>query len=37
MPRQRYTTEQIINKLRKAEVLISEGRSISGVAEELAI
>jgi len=37
MPRQRYTTEHIINKLRKAEVLISQGRSISEVAKELAI
>ncbi len=37
MPRQRYTTEQIINKLRQAEVLLSQGRSISEVAKELAI
>jgi putative transposase len=37
MPRQRYTTEQIINKLRTAEVLISQGRSIREVAKELRI
>ena len=37
MPRQRYTTEQIINKLRQAEVLISQGPSIHEVAKELAI
>jgi len=37
MPRQRYTTEQIINKLRQAEVLISQGRSIREVAKELTI
>ena len=37
MPRQRYTTEQIINKLRTAEVLISQGRSICEVAKELRI
>jgi len=37
MPRQRYTTEQIINKLRQAEVLLSQGRSISKVVKELAI
>ena len=37
MPRKRYTTEQIINKLRQSEVLISQGRSISEVAKELAI
>jgi putative transposase len=37
MPRKRYTTEQIITKLRQAEVLISQGRSIREVAKELAI
>ena len=37
MPRQRYSTEQIINKLRQAEVLLSHGRSIREVAKELAI
>ena len=37
MPRQRYTTEKIINKLRQAEVLLSQGRSIREVAKELAI
>ena len=37
MPRQRFTTEQIINKLRQAEVLISQGRSIREVAKELTI
>jgi putative transposase len=37
MPRQRYSTEQIINKLRKAEVLVSQGRSLREVAKELTI
>ena len=37
MPRRRYTTEQISNRLRKADVLISQGRSIGEVAKELAI
>ena len=37
MPRQRNTAEQIINKLRRVEVLISECRSIREVAKELAI
>jgi putative transposase len=37
MPRQRYTTEQVINKLRQAEVLTSQGRSIREVAKELLI
>jgi putative transposase len=34
---QRYTPEKIINKLRQAEVLLAQGRSIREVAEELAI
>ena len=37
MPRQRFITEQIINKLRQAEVLLSHGRSIREVAKKLAI
>ena len=37
MPRQRYTTEQIINKLQQAEVLLTQGRSIREVAKELTI
>jgi putative transposase len=37
MPRQRYTTEQIISKLRQAEVLLSQGRPIREVAKELTI
>ena len=37
MPRQRYTPEKIINKLRQAEVLLSQGQSIREVAKELAI
>jgi len=37
MPRIRFTTEQIINKLRRAEVLISQGRTVSSVVKELSI
>lgn len=37
IPRKRCTTEQIINKLRQAEDLISQVRSIRDVAKELAI
>ena len=37
MPRIRFTTEQIINKLRQAEVLISQGRTVSAVAKELSV
>ena len=37
MPRIRYSAEQIINKLRQAEVLISQGRTVSEAAKELEI
>ena len=37
MPRQRFTTEQIINKLRQAEVLVAQGRPIGEVARELGV
>ena len=37
MPRIRYTPEQIINKLRQAEVLVSQGNSVREVAKELEI
>jgi len=37
MPRIRFTTEQIINKLRQEEVLISQGRTVSEVAKEPSI
>jgi putative transposase len=37
MPRIRFTTEQIINKLRQAKVLISQGRTVSAVAKELSV
>jgi putative transposase len=37
MPRMRYTPEQIINKLRQAEVLVSQGRSVREIAKELGI
>jgi hypothetical protein len=33
----RYTTEQIINKLRQAEVLLAQGRSIREEAKDLTI
>lgn len=35
--KQTYTTEQIINKLREAEVLISQGKTIPKVAKALSI
>ena len=37
MPKQTYTAEQIISKLREAEVLISQGKIISEVAKQLGI
>ena len=37
MPRVRFTTEQIINKLRQAEVLVAQGRPIGEVARELGV
>jgi transposase-like protein len=37
MPRIRYTTEQIINKLRQAEVLVAQGHSVGEVAKELGV
>ena len=37
MPTVRYTMEQIINKLRQAEVLLAQGKAIGEVARELGI
>lgn len=37
MPRARYTTEQIIGKLREAEVLLSQGHTIGQVSRGLGI
>jgi len=37
MPRKRYSPEQIINKLRIAEVRLAEGMRISQVCRELGI
>ena len=37
MARKRYTAEQIINHLRKAEILISEGKSIRDAARQIGI
>ena len=35
MPRKRFTTEQIINHLREAEVLLSQGKSVGEVCRQL--
>ena len=37
MPRKRYTPEQIISKLREAEVLLSQGRSVSQASKQLGV
>ena len=37
MPRVRYKPEQIINKLRQAEVLLARGSTVKEVANELGI
>lgn len=37
MPRKRYTPEQTINSLREAEVLLSQGNTITQVARHLGI
>jgi putative transposase len=37
MPRKRYTVEQIISKLREAEVKLAKGDSIVGVCRKLGI
>ena len=37
MPRKRFTVEQIINHLREAEVLLSQGRSVSEVCRQISV
>src|SRR5271157_4821923 len=37
MPRKGYTPEQIINKLREAEVLIAQGSAISVVCKKIGV
>ncbi len=37
MPRKRLTTEQIIQHLREAEVLLSQGRTIAQVCKQIGI
>lgn len=37
MPRKRFTAEQIVNKLREADVLISQGRTVTQVCKQLEI
>jgi putative transposase len=37
MPRRRFTAEQIINHLREAEVLLSQGKSVGEVCRQLEV
>jgi len=37
MPRKRFTTEQIISKLRKAEVELSRGKKIPQICKQLGV
>ena len=37
MPRKRTTPEQIINKLREAEVLLSQGQTVAQVSKQLGV
>jgi transposase-like protein len=37
MPRKRFTIEQIINHLREAEVLLSQGRTVGEVCRRIGI
>ena len=37
MPRKRYTPEQIISKLREAEVLLSQGHSVAQASKQLGV
>ena len=37
MPRRRFTAEQIINHLREAEVLLSQGKSVGEVCRRLEV
>jgi transposase-like protein len=37
MPRKRYTPEQIISKLREAEVLFSQGQTVAQASKQLGV
>ncbi len=37
MPRKRYNAEEIIHKLREADVLVSQGRSVKQVSKQLGV
>lgn len=37
MPKKTFTTEQIINKLRRAEVMVNQGERVSAVCKEIGV
>jgi putative transposase len=37
MPKQRYTTEEIIHKLREADVLIGQGQTVAQACKQIAV
>ena len=37
MPKQRYTTDEIIHKLREADVLIGQGRTVADATKQIGI
>ncbi|MFA9491890.1 MAG: transposase, partial [Anaerolineales bacterium] len=37
MPRKRYTPEQIISKIREAEVLLSQGQTVTQASKQLSV
>jgi transposase-like protein len=37
MPRKGYTPEQIINKLREAEVLLSQGNKVAAICKKIGV
>ena len=37
MPKNGYTPEQIINKLREAEILLSQGNTIAVIAKKIGV
>ena len=37
MPRKRYTPEQIISKLREAEIMLSQGQTVTQASEQLGV
>ena len=37
MPRKRFSAEEIVNKLRETEVLISQGRTIAQACKQIGV